>query len=92
MIDVKTAVEKALTFLVDMYQNEGIQDARLEEVERSEDGASWHVTLSFLRKSQRTLAPSLQEALGLRCERDYKVFTVGVEDGEVRSMKIRTAV
>ena len=50
MIDVKEAVRTAAKYLADLFAEEDISDIRLEEVQLSEDGQTWNVTLSFLRK------------------------------------------
>jgi len=90
MIDVKVAVSHALAFLGDMYKDDPVLDPRLEEVELSDDSSVWQITLSFMRKTPRTGAEAvLAGVLPPQYERQYKVFAVGVENGEVRSMKIR---
>ena len=83
MIQVKEAVANAFNFLRDIYGGESLHDIRLEEVEQSEDGKSWRITLSFLRD----LSP-LATALG-KFSREYKVFSVDAATGAVQSMKIR---
>lgn len=94
MIDVKQAVETAVHYLADLFAHEDISDIRLEEVELSEDGQTWHVTLSFLRKAKATGQP-LVDALrvgsmgGTEKTRDFKVLAVRAENGEVTSMRIR---
>ncbi|MDZ8258982.1 hypothetical protein [Nostoc sp. ChiQUE01b] len=92
-IDVRNAVVAAKEYfegIQDMIGN-SINDILLEEVELSEDKRFWHVTLGFSRpvaKTERTLIP---EAISLatKYEREYKIFTVDAETGEVKSMKIR---
>lgn len=74
MLDVKQAVEKASDYLVNAYWKETIVNAQLEEVELSEDQRYWLITLSF------SLMPG---------KRQYKIFKIDVETGEVLSMKIR---
>ncbi|MFH1264552.1 MAG: hypothetical protein ABIK89_02410 [Planctomycetota bacterium] len=88
MVEVKQAVTNALVFLEDMYQGEQIDEVRLEEVELSEDGDLWHVTLSFLRGRGQS---GLAKAIGSESRsREYKELTVMSRTGDVRSMKIRT--
>ena len=91
MIDVKQAVANALKFLLDMYGEQKVLSPRLEEVELSEDGNVWYVTVSFLTEAT---APDLVSALSgsSRLDRQYKVLTVWANDGNVRSMKIRQLV
>jgi len=86
MIDVKSAVARALEFVGDMYAKEKLRDARLEEVELSEDGAIWHITVSYLRD----LSPSaLTQAIEGSSTHEYKGVHVAAEDGKVLSMTIR---
>jgi hypothetical protein len=96
MIDVKQAVANAVKFLTDMFAGEPIMDVRLEEVELSEDGQYWYITLSMLRKPGESgripsVAESLQSFIG-RMDREYKVLAVRAQDGQVQSMKIRQLV
>ncbi|NQU24183.1 MAG: hypothetical protein HQ567_23120 [Candidatus Nealsonbacteria bacterium] len=85
-IDVKQAVGIALKFADDMFANDRIIDARLEEVERAECESKWLVTLSFVREpvkaSEAFAAPT----------REYKIFAIQVQTGDVEWMKIRQPV
>ncbi|HYG11544.1 MAG TPA: hypothetical protein VD835_16475 [Pyrinomonadaceae bacterium] len=83
MIDVKQAAQSASNFIVGLYSNETLSEVMLEEVELSEDGKYWLVTLSFLAPSS-----SVNSILGIR-GRLYKIFKVDTDTGEVVSMKIR---
>ena len=94
MIEVKQAVETAANYLADLFANEGISDIRLEEVELSEDGQTWYVTLSFLRTRKatgRTLVDGLRVGSvgGIEKDRDFKVLALRATDGQVTSVKIR---
>ncbi len=62
---------------------------RLEEIESASlDGkAVWLITLSNLR--EESLPASLFPAYGADAAREYKIFTVAKDSGEVLSMKIR---
>ena len=85
MIDVKTAVRNALSFMNDLYEEVGVQNARLEEVELSDDDRHWYVTISIgVRPS------SIFDAVSKARDRDFKVVKVGAEDGKVDSMRIGT--
>lgn len=91
MIDVKQAVKAAAQFAEDVLGPENVQGARLEEVETSEDGAHWLITLGFLRPDAPESRRTAFEALaGIPGKRDYKLFKVDMETGEVISMKIRS--
>ena len=57
----------------------------VDEIEPAEDGATWNVTIGF------QLPPdgvhSIESITGGR--KEYRVFTIDAESGEVRSMKGR---
>lgn len=85
-IDVRAAVFASKNYLQSLqglleYQ---IKDLRLEEVEFSEDRKYWLITLGFIANTTGE-----EESFLLKKERDYKVFKVNAETGEVESMKIR---
>ena len=84
MIDVKQAVKVAGECAENMLADENLIDARLEEVELSENGQLWYITLSFLREPLK-----LSDALVGPKTREYKVFTLRSDTGEFVSMKIR---
>jgi hypothetical protein len=92
-IDVRSAVLAAKNYfeeIQDMIGN-SIQGILLEEVELSENGMFWYVTLSFNRpaaKTERTIIPDFI-SLATKHEYEYKTFTIDAETGEVKSMKIR---
>jgi hypothetical protein len=83
VIDVKMAAKKAKEYAQEMYGGDflglpmGLPSVLLEEVERSDDGRFWYVTLGW-------------DADRLGTKRIYKVFKIRADDGEVVSMKIRT--
>ena len=57
----------------------------IEEVEYVEEANEWHITLGYLSaESVNTFA----YAMGQR-PKDYKIFRINAETGEVISMKIR---
>jgi len=91
-IDVKEAVRKCVAYFHKLYPNLGADaNVMLEEVEQSEDGAYWLVTLGYdiqLRLSR--VAGNLQGVFGPQVARHYKVFKVNAETGRIVSMKIRS--
>ena len=87
MIDVRDAVKTALAYLDGLFGEDSVFDARLEEVELSDDGMYWLVTVSFLRK--RPATPGFLPAVVGGYERDYKIVTVDSANGNVKSVKIR---
>ncbi|ODG96215.1 MULTISPECIES: hypothetical protein [unclassified Nostoc] len=92
-IDVRNAVVAAKEYfegIQDMIGN-SIDNILLEEIELSENKRFWYVTLGFNRpvtKTERTLLSDVI-SLGTKYEREYKIFTIDAETGEVKSMKIR---
>lgn len=86
--DVKTAVSAAYNYLISIQDMMGnaLQDIRLEEVELSEEKNFWSITLGF-DNPVKTKDP-LAIQLGIP-QREYKVFKVNAQTGEVEAMKIR---
>jgi hypothetical protein len=97
-MEIKDAVRSAIAFATESLGPERTISIRLEEVESSNvDGKPvWLITLSSILMAQRrdTTSPTGSIPmppwmLGADAEREYKVFTVAKETGEVLSMKIR---
>lgn len=94
-IDVKEAVRLAKEFASSLLESEKISNLGLEAVERTEDGQHWLVTLGFSRPwasfgARRSESP-LDQVLpfrGPQPEREYKVFKVDAESGEVVAMQV----
>jgi len=80
LISVEQAVQSAVSFFKVLQKNGGSSDLRVEEVELSQDGKSWLITLGFT-----TFGASFAD--GPR--REYKLFQVNADNGHVDSMKIR---
>jgi len=93
MVDIKAAVANAIQFAKNSLGSERTMDIRLEEIESSIVAGRpvWLVTLSSAMIDESPLAPIRLAAglLGADTAREYKVFTVAKDDGEVLSMKIR---
>lgn len=91
-IDVKQAVRRARAFLMDLYEGEELPNQRLEEVERSENGDYWMITLGFTGTEKEFELGAVASAVGLptsRPRREYKLVRVDAYSGEPESMKIR---
>jgi len=90
MIEIKTAVARATDFAKNLLDSERAADIRLEEIDSStvNGSAVWLVTLSNPPKGPDTMR-ALAAALGANVSREYRVFTVLKETGEILSMKIR---
>jgi hypothetical protein len=86
MINVKEAVSSATKALQDLFPGEKFAGLELEEVELTEDGKSWLITLGFdvPRKGVLSLPPAM-----MGYERKYKIFKVDGRTGNVTAMKIR---
>ncbi len=81
MVTIQQATEKAMEFALAALGPERTKGLRLEEVDSQPD--AWLITLSMV--SDVALNP-IAAALG---KREYKIFKVLKQDGEVKSMKIR---
>ena len=93
-IHVRSAVEAARNYLrqvLDQLVDPGnpIQGLRLEETELSENRKHWLITLGFDRPVGNHLDPLQAVLANKRYERDYRIFKIDAETGEVQSMKIR---
>jgi hypothetical protein len=75
MIDVKTAVRKAVDYVREFEEFIPPRELRLEETEL-DDYENWLITLSFLENP-------------VTGHRSYKVFRIDRQSGDVVSMKVR---
>ena len=91
MVDVKAAVAKAMDYLKDMYQIEHFRDVLLEDVDISEDNRYWNVTIGFTRHQESTSGGPMATLIGQSTEfkREFKVFQIDAESGDLRSMRSR---
>jgi len=93
-IDVKEAVRRAKDFAVILFEPEKISRLGLEGVERSEDGRYWLVTLGFARphllpdkQSSHSPLDQIFPRPEPQAEREYKVFRIDAQSGEVIGVK-----
>ncbi len=91
-IDVKEAVRKAVAYFLKLYPKLGADaNVMLEEVEESEDGSDWLVTLGYdIQRRVSRVAGNFQDVFGPQVVRHYKVFKVDAKTGRIVSMKIRS--
>jgi hypothetical protein len=91
MVDVKQAVSKAMDYLRDMYQIDQFKDVMLEEVDLSEDNKYWNVTIGFTHRQESTSGGPMATLIGQSTEfkREYRVFQIDAEGGDLRSMRSR---
>ena len=83
-IDVRQAANAAMNYFKGLFPT--VRRSSLEEVELSEDGKHWLITLGF------DVPKSLLDAGAqfLPPKTKYKVFKVDVQTGRVLAMKIRS--
>ncbi len=81
-IDVKAAVKIATAYFDQLLQH-AYSDLAVEEVERSDDGRYWQVTLGYALTD-----PSFPSYLTNK-SRDFKVITIDASSGEPTSMKVK---
>jgi hypothetical protein len=83
-LDLKQAVAIALDYFRGLFPGLAQNNLMLEELEESEDGKYWLVTLGY------DLEERLPPMFGGRITRAYKSFKIDNRTGRVLSMKIRT--
>jgi hypothetical protein len=96
MLDVKQAVQKSADYLRGV-EFSAPQELRVEEVELSDDEGCWVVTLGFrgdqlvvnADRSAGTLFTQPRPIAHPRYKREYRVFRIRSQDGELRGMKKR---
>lgn len=96
MIDVTSAVAAARSYFQDIEKalnDSPPENLRLEEVEKSEDAKHWLITLGYDARSKlpyvRTLFPPRTTEPEWGYSREYKLFRINADSGEVEAMKIR---
>jgi len=82
-VDARAAASAAAAYFKELYPN--VTAFSLEEVELSEDGTHWLITLSFeIRPVPQTLNALFQPP-----RTKFKLFKVDAKTGRVVAMKIR---
>lgn len=82
-MEMRDAVQKAKTHVVELFDDEGIADVGLEEIALS--GDYWEITIGFSRAWDRSVGSVLSGKLS----RSYKVLLVNNEDGSICSVRDR---
>jgi hypothetical protein len=85
MLDVKDAAHRASEYFAGLYADQSVSNVQLEEVELSDDGQYWLITLSYPERPHDVALVPINFAF----KRKYKVFKIDAKTGEVKSMKIR---
>lgn len=91
-ITAKHAVKMALEYVREMYADSGsqIMDLSLEEIQPTDDGDWWHVTVGFFRLSDPNISPSAYlVAPSSEKKRQYKIVPVNRQTGDIRGLCIR---
>ena len=92
-VTAKEAVKLALEYVRDLYANSGSQivDLCLEEIQPSEDGEWWNITVGFYRASDPdiTAAAYVVTTPSSAKFRQYKIVPVHRQTGEIRGISIR---
>jgi len=91
MINIKKLVENSILFLKDMYpESNTFEDILLEEAEISDDRNFCFITIGFNRPRKPDMLSNLMSMNSdKRFSREYKIFKLDTNSGEVISMKIR---
>ena len=85
---IEQAVQAAIVFFGQLYGDKGLSGVLMEEV-RSVEGKKWTVTLGYNRELFTTTAQELMQ--GTQMVREYKIFTVDKDSGQVESVEMREA-
>jgi len=80
MIEVTEAVKLARQFFNDIYQDEEINNLKLEEVVFDDDNNQWRITLGYDSHASKEIR---------KISRVYKVFHIDAENGDFKGMFIR---
>ncbi len=83
-IDAREAAGAALEYFKQLFSASEIQSSSLEEVELSEDGKYWLITLGYEFRPKSGIVP----AFGVP-KTKFKVFKVEARTGRVVAMNIR---
>jgi hypothetical protein len=89
VMDVSEAIRTAKDYVKRVFQDDGIADVGLEEVEYDPAHDTWAITVGFARaraSSENSLAQLLEIA---SANRVYKVVTLANADGHPLSVKNR---
>jgi hypothetical protein len=85
-MDAKRAAAIAFQTFCEFYPDLAGANLMLEEIEESDNGKYWYITLGY--DSKRTLSPH-QKVFQSEMYRTYKVFTIDSSSGKVGAMKMK---
>lgn len=88
-MDVKEAVARAKSYIVELFSDEKLSNVGLEEVELDAQGNEWIVTIGFSRPWD--VVRNTFTALGgdVSPRRSYKVVRIANTSGQISSVKNR---
>lgn len=104
MLTMKEAVIQAKSYAKELFEDEGIQDLSLEEIDFDNLSNRWKVTLGYnaerhkIETNAKHRARLATETLGVfgnnelsktEMVREYKVFEINAQDGSLIKMLIR---
>ena len=97
MIEVKEAIQIAKKYVADIFEDEGIFNIGLEEVENS--GDRWEVTIGFSRKWDKPPRSPFAGIAGMTADSDhraiartYKVVEIDEVNGQVLELRNRVGL
>ncbi|MCP5519790.1 MAG: hypothetical protein H7A45_21325 [Verrucomicrobiales bacterium] len=90
-VKVHQAVRTALKFFADSFKSQSPQDIQLEEIEMSDDGSRWLITVGYENPTltRQVLTPLRQLVDARVAPRRYKVVTIDARTGHPVAIKIR---
>ena len=84
LMEVKDVVRIAKDYVIDLFENEGVHDVGLEEIDFDGHGC-WEITIGFSRQWDQGVGSVLRG----QDSRTYKVLRITNGNGEVLSIKDR---
>jgi hypothetical protein len=97
VIDVKEAIKIAKQYVAEVFEDEGVFNIGLEEIELH--GDQWEVTIGFSRKWDRPPSNPFANIGAIAPQRDdrsvsrtFKIVTIEGEGGEVSGLSNRAGV
>lgn len=92
-VDVKQAVKIAKEYVIEVFGDEGLSRASLEEVWHDDSHAEWCVTVGIRHRMIDRLGGGVLQLIALPREQreiaDYKLVRVSSETGDAISIKNR---
>lgn len=91
MVDVKSAITAARDYIKEIQGllDNPLENLRLEEVERTEDDKYWLITLGYDDPEGLKHIPAFLTPETKLSSREYKLFRINSESGQVEATKIR---